>query len=299
MGAWSPLILVACVVGLYFLFQHAMGVNDFAYVVSLADDQMTPGTEWQAQLAAARTQWATSIFVGAVLMTGIAGLSFGRICRARPPRSGWALIGVAVALVWIVFCVYIKRITPVFGRQEMQFVAVRSSFDPAPRLGVVLAGLFSTALLLATALSLLMRSLVVRPLKEDLEWLSNEQRTLRTLLWLTTVWLANGVIGVGLLHRMGSAAARSEVRQTMDTLGASGTIFQGAFFSALLAAVFAPVEVAIRKAALSFRPVDVDDSDAWLEKKGFGGSLAKALLQILAIFGPLLTGVFQNLAQLK
>jgi hypothetical protein len=181
----------------------------------------------------------------------------------------------------------------------MKVVADRSGFDPKHRLGVVLAGLFSAALLLGTALSLLMRALSVAPLKENLDWLGDQQRMVRTFLWLSTVWLANGVIGVGFLHRMGSAAARPDARPAMDALGASATIFQGAFFSALLAAVFAPLEVAIRRAARSFCPADADDPEAWLEKKGFGGSLAKAMLKILAIFGPLLAGVLQNLAQLK
>jgi hypothetical protein len=182
----------------------------------------------------------------------------------------------------------------------MQFVAARSSFDPAPRLGVVLAGLFTTALLLATALSRLMAPLVVpQSAGLTLEKVSRTQRAVRTLLWLSTVWLVNGVIGVGLLHHMGSAAVPIEVRQTMEKLGASATIFQGAFFSALLAAVFAPVEVAVQEAARSFCPPDIDGSDAWLEKKGFGGSLSKALLKILAIIGPLLAGVLQKLALFK
>ncbi|HLK90688.1 MAG TPA: hypothetical protein VKZ18_12375 [Polyangia bacterium] len=297
---WRPLILLVAVGAVYLLSQRPMGANDFALVPQLAGGGLKVlDPEWQARIAAARTHWSTSVFLGAVLALAITVVSARRIYVARPSGRAWVFIVGVWFAIWPIFILFINYLTPPFGVHEMRFVRDRSSFNPAWRLGVVLAGLFSAAFLLAIALSFLRRSVATHPVEKDVQWLRDEQQTMRTLLSISVVWLVNGVIGVGLLHRMGSAVARADARSAMDALGASTTIFQGAFFSALLAAVFAPVELAIRDAAAGAGRLNgAEDTEAWLEKTGFGGSVSKALLKILAVFAPLLAGVLQNLAKL-
>jgi hypothetical protein len=299
MHPWSPLLLGLLVVSVFIAVQKRLDVDEFGYVADLSVDNMTRGTEWRAELVAARTHWATSIFAATVVMLAIAGVSLQVIKRARSGKAIWGFLLLSTCTIWISFHLHPGIVVARFLDDEMIVVRSTSWFNAKPHLLAFLSGLFSTAVWLAIALSVLLRQ-VSAPgvsLPDLVQW----QQTVRMLLSLATLWLVIGVIGIGLFHRMASTSVSPGARPAMDGLGAASTIFSGALYSALLAAVFAPLEVAIRKAGASTLPAGTNaaEMDDWLKKQGLELSLAGSMMKIAAILGPLLAGVLQNLAELK
>lgn len=108
---------------------------------------------------------------------------------------------------------------------------------------------------------------------------------------------------MSLLHRMATASVTEQAGLALASLGTATTIFAGAFYSTLLAAIFAPAELYLRWLATTRAPlVATDDStnvDKWLEKHGFEPSLPRTMLRLMAILSPLLAGVLQNVVQLE
>jgi hypothetical protein len=300
---WSPVILGVSVATLFLVVQDLFQASSFARVAELAASEKARTVSWHAHLSAARTHWATSIFVATVVMLAIAGLSLRVIWRARPHRAVWFFLIGSISVVCIYFARRPEAIGTVFLAQEMKLVAATTGFDPQPRLVAFLSGLFSTALVLTTALSLLVTPMIEG--RRKLPEIVRDQREIRVLLGLTAILLVIGVIGIGLFHRMASAATAESARPAMEALGASSTVLAGAFYSALLAAAFAPVESAARQAALAHAPetqpgkAPSDPPEEWLKKQGLELSFLKALARAVAVLGPLLAGVLQNLAELK
>ena len=296
---WSPFLLALLVAAVFVALQRRMDVDEFGFVADLASDNMTRGLDWQAELVAARTHWVTALYVAIVLMLPIAGISLQVIWKARPGKATWIFLGLCASTVWVTFYSYPSVALPYFLRKEIGLVFGTSWFDAEPCLLAFLSGLFSTAVALTMALSLLLRPLIGG--RASLSEVVERQTQVRTLLSLATILLVVGVIGVGLFHRMASASTPPLAKPAMEALGAASTIFSGAFYSTLLAAAFAPVELAIRRAGASAAPVGatVQETEEWLKKQGLQSSLPASLMKLVAILGPLLAGVLQNLAELK
>lgn len=299
---WSPVILGVSVATLFLVVQDQFEASSFARVAELGAGEKARTVSWHAQLSAARTHWATSIFVATVVMLAIAGLSLRVIWRAGLHGPVWIFLLGSISIVWVYFARRPEAIGTVFLAQEMELVAATSGFDPEPRLVAFLSGLFSTALLLTAALSVLVTPMIEG--RRKLAEIVRDQREIRVLLGLTATWLVIGVIGIGLFHRMAAAATAESARPAMEALGASSTVLAGAFYSALLAAAFAPVESAARQAALAHAPgpsegKEPDPPQEWLKKQGLELSFPKALARAMAVLGPLLASVLQNLAELK
>ncbi len=295
--SWAPVVLGIAVTVVYLLLQKRLSVNSFDQVGALAADNMSRELAWQAKLIVARTHWAASIFVAVIIMLAIAGLSLQAIVKARPPILVWLFVILSISTIWVIFRVRPDAAVPTFMHHEMVLVGEVSGFQPEKHLVTFLSALFSTATLLAVALSLLLQPLLRRCFQ--LAELVAAQREIRILLGISAVWLIVGAIGIGLFHRMATACAPPSGQPTLEALGAASTIFSGAFYSALLAAAFAPVELAIREAALTAVPADVvpGEADGWLKKQGLEPSLPGVLVRLIAVMGPLLAGVVQNLAK--
>jgi hypothetical protein len=85
----------------------------------------------------------------------------------------------------------------------------------------------------------------------------------------------------------------------LEVLGSASTVFSGAFYSVALAAIFGPAELFVRSAAHAIAPREVTTARAtatWLNENGFESSVGKSLMRTVAVLGPLLAGVLQNLA---
>lgn len=288
--AWAPLVLGLATCALFLLLQLGFDVNRYA-VSQLAAEAMTRESEWDATIVAARTHWATGIFVATVIMVVLAGASITSIVQARPARGVVNALILAVPALFAIFHIWPNAIAPEMLREEMVAVAKASAFDPEPRLILFLSGLLSTALLLAVAVGLELKAL---SRGVPLSRLVAAQAKVKNALALTTLWLIVGVVGIGLFHRMAATCIVTEEVAALTALGNASTILSGAFYSALLAATFAPADLTLRWLAGS-----VSSSAEDAAEKGLDLSVAQSLVRVLAVFGPLLAGVVQNLAEFK
>lgn len=252
-----------------------------------------------AAFDAAATHWATAIFVASALMVPLVGCSLWLLLGSKLERRDSLAIVLGALGFALVLWQFPAGLTNPFIERELTFLEKVSWLDPRPVLVTFLSALFATALLMGLSLGVALKDVVTPALA--VEQLLRVRSVVRSMLALTTTWLVVGVMGVGLFHRMVAAGLSEPQSKAIETLGASSTILSGALYSALMAAMFGPVEVLLRQAAgklAANRGIAPEGTEKWLGEQGFEVSLTNSLMRVLAVFGPLLAGVIQNLAQL-
>jgi hypothetical protein len=292
---------MACIVmGLFGLCQRGFVINELNPAL-WAGDASCRDPEWEAQLVAARTSWGSAIFVATAIMITLAASALGQLARAL--QSHRLALGIASAAglagIWLVLHAYPAIAVPPLQMAEGDVIYRVSQFDPRPPLVVFLSALAWTSLLIALALGSLMPRIQSSPSLDELQGM---RRFVRAMLTGTTLWLVVGVLGIGLYHRMAAAHVVPEAADALNTIGASSTVFAGALYSALIAAVFGPVELMMRRAARRIAPTAKHpkrSTEEWLSKQGFEISVLQELRGVLAVLGPLLAGMAQGIAELK
>lgn len=282
-----------------FVFDHGFQLILKPEVIEATRKALEAEVVNAAGFDAAATHWTTTIFVASALMVPLVGCSVWLLLgSALDRRDSWA-IGLGALGFALVLWQFPDKLTNSFIERELTLVKQVSWLDPRPVLVTFLSALFATALFMGLSLGVALKD-VVNP-KLAIERLLQVRSVVRSMLALTTAWLVVGVMGIGLFHRMVAAGLSEAQSKVVETLGASSTILSGALYSALMAAVFGPVEVLLRQAAgklAANRGVASEATEKWLGEQGFELSLTNSLMRVLAVFGPLLAGVLQNLAQL-
>lgn len=303
---WLPCTSALVVILLFLKLQPFVFGNGFKLFTTEAPGfieatrkALAAGPLEAASFDAAATHWTTAIFVASALMVPLVGCSVWLLLGSALDRRYSLVIGLGALGFALVLWQFPDWLTNSFIERELALVAQVSWLDPRPVLVKFLSALFATALLMGLSLGVALKD-VVNP-EPAIERLLQVRSVVRSMLALTTTWLVVGVVGVGLFHRMVAAGFSEPQSKVVETLGASSTILSGALYSALMAAMFGPVEVLLRQAAgklAANQGVAPEGTEKWLGEQGFDLSLTNSLMRVLAVFGPLLAGVIQNLAQL-
>jgi hypothetical protein len=299
-ATWSPLVGACLTVLLVVLLQRAVGVNQFSIPPVRASRELNFDVTALA-MASARTNWASAILLASVVMILIAVPSILAVMRSRlttPIKFASAAIAIAIPLTIVV---HPGLVISIAHDQEMLAVLLASGFSPKATLVFFLAGLYSTAFILAMGLVSTLRSANSSHLSAQA--LVSARRVIRDALATTAAWLVVGVVGIGHFHRMSRACLSSVGLTEFDAATTSSTIFAGTFFSALIAATFLPAEFMLRElatgAARRTNGDDVAKIEEWLQVNGFSLSVPKTLTNTVAVFAPLLAGVLQNVVKLS
>jgi hypothetical protein len=281
----------------FIVLQRLLGLNAFQLSLPPAENLDLARL---AQIEATRVNWAAAFFLAWVLMMFIGAVSVRLIVGARP---GMKLVSAAaIGLVVLVgaLAYWPASVLPPSLLNELAVVHKVSGFQVQPALVSFFCALVTTTVLVTIALGL-----VLYPVARgtaDMDRLLTSQAAVREVLFLVTAWLVIGVIGVGLFHRMAVAALPPGPAAALSTVGASSTVLAGAFYSALVGAAFGPAELILRRgarAAARGAGQSPEFVDKWLTDNGFGLSVPGALMRVVAILGPLLASVIQNIAELK
>jgi hypothetical protein len=284
--AWAAIGSTLAVASLFLLMQWTFQLNDFA--LSQFATARPPSTRWLTAMTSTRTSWATALFVATIIMVVLAVASIRSIRRSKPPR--WLVVSLCLfqplGFALVVGCPWL--ILPPLPLEGGTLVANATHFDPTPRLVVFLAGLYATAILLAAAVVLELRTLSAGV---DLAHFRKVRLDIRNALTLTTLWLVVGVIGIALFHRMICLSLGPKPIAEVEQLANATTLLSGAFYSALLASLFGPAEAVLRWVAAGLA------EDVPGETEELAVSVSQSLLKVLAIFGPLLAGLLSNVAE--
>jgi len=174
-------------------------------------------------------------------------------------------------------------------------IAMVSGFDPAPVLIVFFAGMFSAAALLAVAICAHLDSL---RRTVDLTHLAFLFRLARVMSSVMMLWLATGVLGNGLYHRMTAAMLDDPAARAWEVVGYASTVLVGTFYSAVMVAVIIPVQLVLRRFARMSVPssarVSEKSAREWLAVHGLDVTSREELRGWLVIVAPLVTGILQR-----
>lgn len=287
------------VVATFLLFQKAFMLGSYDLVERVVQAS-TRGPDWDASIYAARGYWATALFVATLVSFALAAAAGTSVYRSAAPVR--LKLGVAVGTLALFGAIVAHpplAVSP-WVVQELQLVQALTGFSAHLQLTLFLAHLFATALLVAASVALKVGTVVTRP--TDVRGLVEAQLDVRNLLGLSTAWLIIGALGIGALHRLASSSSAPELREAIHVVGSASTVFASAFYSALLAATFAPAELLLRRAGSHLaraKPAgELGSAREWLRAQGFDLSVTQSLGRILAILSPLLAGLAQNIANL-
>jgi hypothetical protein len=225
-------------------------------------------------------------------------LMAGAIVRdARRPLLPAKALGLAMAVMWVAFVAYPSIVIPPFLKVRLDDLTLATGVNVYRFMVGFLAALFSTCLLVGVAVATVLRSLSD---EGNLLRLAEARTRLRALLAVATSWLISGVVTIGLLHRWAESIA-GDAGPELAKLGSSSTILSSVFYSLMLAAVFGPAETVIlgaaERVAIAERAITPGEREKWLTTNGFQSSLSGQLARLLAVLGPLITGVVGQFAK--
>jgi hypothetical protein len=233
-------------------------------------------------------------------MLTLGGLCLGSLwTRAGSPQGKAVLVTSTAALYAFVSMNSGLTISP-FSSKELVLLEKVSGISMRSFVSHYLAAVFTVSTLVAALLTRV--GLSIESQRPELGQLVQAKSLFRGLLALSTNLLVCGVIGMNLLHRWAQAAAVGETAVAIKTVGPAVTITSGVFYSMILAAVFIPPELLLRRAARAstakLQLVEGEPRESWLTKQGFDLSVPHVLMRVAAIMAPLLASVLQDFAKL-
>lgn len=293
-AAWGIVALPTSVVVLFLCLRRSLHLSEFD-VLSLRRLQSTLG--FPATFDAAKSHWATSIFLSTVVMIAVAGLGTVCVLRAKVPSNlKLAIFVTSLAIPLVIWCLKSEAI-PAMQRMELELMKTEGQFDASSALMAFLQGLYGAAFLLACGLACVVHDASASG--ATIGQITASRTVVREALGLVTAWHVLGVVGIGLFHRLARTCINPEHTKIFDDVVQASNVFSGALYTALLAAIFLPAELLFRNAALTRASRAGEASEpqtqAWLSEHGFDVSVVKSLAQLAAMFAPLFAGALQGL----
>ena len=300
-----PWLAVAIVVVVTALVNHAIDLGSLTFSISIPDDALTPRAD---------DLLATSKHLLARVAWGVPAIGFGLIsiavaasaivvmanCVAEVPASergkNIAVIAFAAAALFVIIAY--------FGDQIMSEPEVTTNLRKATlhriasgHLCVVADSFFDVVSYAIFLLLLCAASATLVKAQSTIQAIAQVCQRIKQVQWLLYIGAAALVlrdIEMYMLYRWPQIWFAKEQADAIDHMALALSTAHGAFFSAILMALYLPTAFILRTRTKLLAEQAVvgtnEQPETWLEKSGFNSSPFKQLANVFATITPLLAG---------
>ncbi len=268
-----------------------------------------PGEDWRLPAGLVAATYLYAIVFGVLVMVVAPTLAFTVWLMSRPELPGGRLALLLAGLYALGYLIYSLVIWGQYSAVEANLVVAQvlsglESGWAGVTLGGIVGGVNSLTRILAftTLLFLVFAAPCCVSVPRggaalDAEALARRKGWLTILLYLGAAALVVGMLSTGALYQIPlPLIPQGEALTLAQELGRARQLFTGFAMAALLASIYLPPAIILRAEAAArakrlAHEGKIDNSRAWLEAQGLGGTAVDGVVKMLVLLAPLITAL--------